>query len=99
VGTGKNVASYRQAGQVDCATFSPNSRLLAVAYKVRGGHGRASEIRLLQLSNGKEIATITGFPDAVSCIAFSPDGTTLATANVNKTITLWTVPELKKDDK
>jgi WD40 repeat protein len=50
--------------------FSPDGKLLAV-----GGY---REVRLIDPSNGKETATLSGSADYVRSMAFSPDGTMLA---------------------
>ncbi|HYK35437.1 eIF2A-related protein [Alloacidobacterium sp.] len=50
--------------------FSPDGKLLAV-----GGY---REVRLIDPSTGKEIATLSGHADYVRSIAFSPDGKLLA---------------------
>ncbi|MFC4561350.1 WD40 repeat domain-containing protein [Nocardiopsis mangrovi] len=38
-------------------------------------------------------ATLTGHEDAVNSVAFSPDGTTLATGHSDGTVRLWEVGE------
>src|SRR6202050_3264210 len=50
--------------------FSPDGKLLAV-----GGY---REVRLIDPSTGKEVATLAGHADYVRSIAFSPDGKMLA---------------------
>jgi WD40 repeat protein len=50
--------------------FSPDGKLLAV-----GGY---REVRLIDPSTGKEVATLSGHADYVRSIAFSPDGKLLA---------------------
>lgn len=50
--------------------FSPDGKLLAV-----GGY---REVRLIDPSTGKEVATLSGHADYVRSIAFSPDGKMLA---------------------
>jgi WD40 repeat protein len=52
--------------------FSPDGKLLAV-----GGY---REVRLLDPSTGKALATLSGHADYVRSIAFSPDGKSLAAA-------------------
>ena len=52
--------------------FSPDGKLLAV-----GGY---REVRLIDSSTGKPVATFSGHADYVRSIAFSPDGKMLAAA-------------------
>jgi WD40 repeat protein len=42
------------------------------------------------------IATFRGHTDAVSCVVFSPDGSTLASSSRDKTVRLWSVVEGKE---
>jgi WD40 repeat protein len=58
------------ASPVASLKFSPDGRLLAV-----GGY---REVRLIDPSTGKEVATLSGHADYVRSIAFSPDGKMLA---------------------
>ena len=46
-------------------------------------------IRLWDVATGKNIATFWGHPTDVQDLAFSPDGTLLASASYDHTITLW----------
>ena len=60
------------ASPVSSLKFSPDGKLLAV-----GGY---REVRLIDPSTGKEVATLSGHADYVRSIAFSPDGKMLAAA-------------------
>ncbi len=57
---------------VSSLKFSPDGKLLAV-----GGY---REVRLIDPSTGKQVATLSGHADYVRSIAFSPDGKLLAAA-------------------
>jgi WD40 repeat protein len=67
---------------------SPDGRLLAVA------HG--STVALWDLADRarlRRVATLSGHTDAVSAMAFSPDGHTLMTAGLDNAAILWDVAD------
>ncbi|HMN96102.1 MAG TPA: protein kinase [Phycisphaerales bacterium] len=65
--------------------FDPTRRLVAVA--LAGGL-----IRLLK-PDGEVVATLAGHAAGVPALAFSPDGSTLASGSSDRTIRFWSVPD------
>jgi len=76
----------RSIGEEEPAALalSPDGKLLAWA-------ARGSPIRLVDLSNGEEVGTLTGHTDVVQALAFSPDGARLASGSADGTIRFWGV--------
>ncbi|MFC1853296.1 WD40 repeat domain-containing protein [candidate division CSSED10-310 bacterium] len=46
-------------------------------------------IKLWDITNLKEITTLSGHTDSILSVAFTPDGKILASGSVDKTIKLW----------
>ena len=75
---------------LDSLVFSPCSRYLASGSGWQRGMGiKKVAIRLWDVASGKNIATFRGHPTDVQCLAFSPDGTILASGGYDGTILLW----------
>lgn len=79
-------------GWLDSLAFSPCSRYLASGSGWRRGMGiKKVAIRLWNIASGENIATFRGHPTDIQCLAFSPDGTILASGGYGGTIMLWDV--------
>jgi WD40 repeat protein len=66
--------------------FSPDSQLLALAM------GGSSTVKLWALSDGHELHQLIGHTQTVKSIAFSANGTALATTSEDQTVRLWGLP-------
>jgi RNA polymerase sigma factor (sigma-70 family) len=83
--TGKELRQFAagEGGDWNFVAFSPDGRWLAWANRDR-------EIRLCNLGTGKEVRRLMGTSPFISCLAFAPDGRTLAGGSLNDpVIYLW----------
>ena len=78
-----------------CRALSPDSKVLAWgSYVVKDGQIRDSMIRRRDLVSGKDLPSVPS-PAAkpvLQCLAYAPDGRTLAAADIGGSILLWDMP-------
>ena len=78
---GETVRTFRESGCVICVDFSPDGKLVATATT------NGTEVRLWDCVNGRQVGSVQAA--GVRDVAFSPDGTALATADATQTVGLW----------
>ena len=81
VGHDLTEAMVAQGGYVHCVAISPDGSLAAL--------GRDDVLELADLSSGKTLRLCSGHTGPVNGVAFSPDGTLLATASADHTARIW----------
>jgi len=82
--------------------FSPDGKYLAAGFGLvtvpatrPGQHPRA--VRVWDPHTGKEVRTLEGHGNAVTGLAFSPDGSWLATASRDRMVRLWRVANWQEE--
>jgi WD40 repeat protein/cellulose biosynthesis protein BcsQ len=73
-------------GAVSCLSWSPEGRYLAMASRASR---KSWEIHVLDLEDGGEARRLGEHTDTVTSLAWKPDGTSLASASLDRTVRFW----------
>jgi WD40 repeat protein len=88
-GWGFDLTKFR----VEALAFSPDSKVLAVALVEWVGSTGKPILELWNVEDKSMLYKLTGHGDVVRCLAFSPDGSTLASGSWDRTVKIWDVKE------
>jgi WD40 repeat protein len=86
-GTSIRPFSYPGYNPVHIVAFSPDGGMIAVGEVAPS----AADVILLDPETGKILARLPGRGHGINALVFSPDGRTLATAGMDRSIKLWDV--------
>jgi WD40 repeat protein/serine/threonine protein kinase len=84
VESGKQVLQFSSGHRASSLAISPDGRRLAV-----GSPYPENRVSLWDTATGKNIATLLGHRNAITSLAFSPDGSQLASSSTDQTSRLW----------
>lgn len=87
--TGQETSVFAH-GRIVRVALAPDAKQLAAA------GGATDGIKLLDMTNDKELGVLRGHKGIVDALVYSADGKTLATGGTDKVVRLWNVAEQKE---
>jgi WD40 repeat protein/tRNA A-37 threonylcarbamoyl transferase component Bud32 len=79
-----------------CLAYSRDGSTLATGSLTRQQDLTVGELKLWDVATRKEEATLVGHTHSITSLAFSPDGTMIATGSGDQTVKLWDVKSRKE---
>jgi WD40 repeat protein len=87
----RKVARSIPTGSVNALAFAPDGKTLATATGTSYRGPGQNLVQLWDVATGKEIRRFAGHRDAVTAVAFTPDGAAVVSGSADNTILVWSV--------
>jgi WD40 repeat protein len=87
--SGKEIFTAWAHGAVNDVAFSPNGRLLAAGGTLSEGGRNDGVLQVWELATKRRVYKVEADRHTLFCLAFSPDGKTIACGGNDSAITLW----------
>jgi WD40 repeat protein len=83
-------------GRIFTMALSPDGARLAVAGQLTAPGGGRQQIRIYDFATGELVLVLTGHTRNITALAFSPDGTRLASGSQDRSAILWDIARARQ---